>query len=273
MTDFALFTLVMKVAHLPVLDDWLTFLGERPASLDLILGDEPGLGGHVDALASKFGLPVNVVETCSASSVRDGETRYLKQQFAACSARYALVIRLDTLPFRKGNADWFSHDLALLVRDQYVCLTGSTRPYRADVTLPGEAHARTQRISNNFLLIETARWLDIQERMAPREAEFGRFATEGLMEVYLRDTGMFGLRRINRPDWAVVHTQLWDDRQAAARVALRDDAAALKPFLRGFEDDLNYDWERYFMYPKPPLLRRMRTTVGAWRRSLRGGRT
>ena len=260
----SLITNVMARGHLAVLGDWIGFLDLPLVELVLALAPDPALEAEVAGFAARRGLGLTITARTTPAELAAAETDHLTAQFRAATGDLAVVVRLDTLPFRSTGNDALHEALARLDAERFF-ITGSTRPFRADRVVDPGRIALTGRVSNNFLVISPQVWLDSRPR-AGAGTGLGRFETEGDLEALCARTGRGGFRLLNRPDWRIFHTQVWDDRLETLRADFRA-GRGIAPFLRGHEDDQVFEWERYWGPVPPSALRRWRTTLGALRRA------
>ncbi|MCP9861488.1 hypothetical protein [Cyanobium sp. Cruz-8H5] len=263
-----------------VLDDWHAFLG-RP-SLPWVVST---LGNWKDNF-SEAEL-TSCVET--ATLIR-GESSKLPvhaigpamvyQTIKSIRTPWAVLVKLDTLPYSVVRAEgWIDRLVEDVERHGYWGATGSFRPI--DVRL-GKCNAFvTQCFSENFSVFRPSEWLkaveseggDLVSRMATGQLEPGdRFGTERAVDNYMRKQGLFLRFVSDTPDRSMFHINQWGERLLALRERyLRREG--VEPYLnlavpeRGGPGEI-HPWDRYYGYPKPALLKRLRIWAGVHRRRL-----
>ncbi|WP_292295024.1 hypothetical protein, partial [Marivita sp.] len=127
----------------------------------------------------------------------------------------------------------------------------------------------TQRVSNGFLIIEPEFWTLAQESNPNSIEKWGRFAPEGCLEDYLKETDQYGIRIINDTDLRVFHVQEWSERLLIVRKAFRK-GRGIQSHFQGFQDDRLGSSKRYYMKRGLPLGRRLRIWAGKQRRKIFG---
>jgi hypothetical protein len=264
--QYALMTQVLEPHHLIILDDWFDFLEIPPAQLVVFTADDSVLRGNLQDLCARHGTRLTDLGTISPKSFRDGEMASLRSQIAAATPQIVCAIRLDVLPYREGHAGWLARALRSQQARTFCYITGTTNPYRADRGIDQQGYRATQRISNNFMMIDKSVWRDMIDAALPDRPDYGRFAVEGNIEYYCGRKNRFGLRLTNGATFRMFHTQVWDLRL----LELREDFRAghkIEDYLGGFEDDRTHKWERYYLWPKDSVLRRFRVNAGRIRQS------
>lgn len=265
--DYALLTNLITPQSLPVLRDWLDFMPYPPKRLICYCGYNEGNKALLRDLAREVGTTLVIAPDTLTEDIRTSDLPVLEWQFAQVEEEYCLKISLDTIPYQKRDEDWLNPIIDTMEQEGFVFLTGSTRLFRADTPYRDPDLYRTQRISLNFVIMRPEFWLDLFRTRTDLKQQYGRFACEGIVEHHSRENGLYGLRLANTTDRRVFHVQIWDERIDARRAAIRDDAKVAH-FLTGYEDDYTYPWERYFMFPKHPLMRRIRIGLGRMRRQI-----
>lgn len=267
MPPFSLLSQVLQDHHIIILEDWLDFLGETPAALVLFTSGDLSLSEKLNDLATSRGCDFVDLGPVDPLVYKKDEMIYLKQQFAASPTDLACIIRLDVLPYRTGHEGWLSAAYGRQMEGGFAFITGTTNAYRADTELDAPIYRATQRVSNNFLMIDKALWAGMIEPDLPDLPDLGRWAVEGNIEHLCEAKGIYGLRVVNMPDLRMLHTQIWDRRL----LKLREDSRAgvnVAGYIDGFTDDDVHPWDRYYQWPKDSALRRTRNALGRWRRRL-----
>lgn len=268
MRGFSVLTHVMQPRHIIILEDWLDFIDLRPEALIVVVAADPAIRDGLTRLCDARGMELKIAERADPATLKESEPDYLQAQFGLCPSDLAILVKLDTLPFREGHRDWMEQALDVMEDQSALYVTGSTRVYRGDADFGVPGMMRTRMVSNNFLMIAPALWLSLIGAGSGQAA--GRYETEAAIERHCRETGHVGIRLLNRRDWRVFHTQIWDGRMDGLREGFRR-GTAIRPHLRGFEDDLRHPWEMYYLSPPPSLSQRMRIALGEMRRSPIGG--
>jgi len=264
----ALLTHILDIKHLVVLEDWFTFVRRPFSELVVIVSGDHDITSTLERLCAKHGAELKIAGTAQPSSAESwDEDGYLTKQFQAAKADHALLFKLDTLPFRHGYNGWFNETISLMEAQNACYITGSTQPFLKDLHVD-ENHLITERASNNFLVIRPKYWLEVQEKYRSRTKNRGRFASEARLEIHCAETENFGIRRKNRSDWRVFHTQLWDDRLLSARQKFKQ-GHRIEQYMAGYQDHLADPWKSYYLHPVPPLHIRARLSI---RKALRLGK-
>lgn len=265
--DYAILTNLITPQSLPVLRDWLAFMPYPPKRLICYCGYNDGNKALLRELAEETGITLVIAPDTLTEDIRKTDLPVLEWQFAHVEEPYCLKISLDTVPYRKDKTDWLNPMLDIMEREDFVFLTGSTRIFRADTPYRDPDLYRTRRLSLNFAIMRPDVWPELFHAYAGHKETYGRFASEGLIEHHCRETGRYGLRIANTKALRVFHVQVWDDRINDIREAIRSEAK-VAPFLTGYEDDQRYAWDMYFMWPRPPIWRRIRIAIGRIRRQV-----
>lgn len=270
--DYAMVTNLMQVESFPVLEDWLDFMPYPPRTLICFCGANEDAKILLRDLAARVGLTLIIAPEELTDDIRKYETKVLEWQFDQVEEDFCLRVTLDTLSYRTTTTDWLNRTIDILERDDLLYATGSTRLFRTDTPHGDMSNEEphlflTRRISFNFVIIRPETWLDLYRGHPDPQGAYGRYSIEGVVEHHCRDSGRYGLRLANSPEWRVFHVQVWDERINAIRTAFRDNTKVGR-FLNGYEDGRRHPWEKYFMYPAPSLLRRFRIGAGRLRRQI-----
>ena len=267
-THFNLITTIMNPIHLIILDDWLVFLDIKPQSLILSIGRSTETRQAVESFASDRGLDLAITAEVDAVDLLEGDRHRKMQQFEAAGQGLCMHITLDAFPFRVGHANWLPSVVETMTETEALFFTGTTKEYRADVDTGIPNYFKTKKVSESMLLVEADKFLGIQRGLEAEAARYGRFGSEGLLELHCQRTGEYGLKRLNSHDWRVFHTQIWDERAGTVREAFQKGGKAIDSFMNGYQDDDFHPWEKYFMYPRPSAFRRARIELGRIRREI-----
>jgi hypothetical protein len=194
---------------------------------------------------------------------------------------FCLFVKLDVLPFRKGNDHWVDEGIAKVNSTKAFALTGSDRWPKTQAI--DARYGTTHRISLNFALYRPKQYLEIVETSNPEfvkkardcKVEFkDRFSLESSVEEWLESSGGFNLVRHEDHDWSVFHIHQFDDALSRIREKYRK-RIGLDPFLNRIDPDRKepweyHPWERHYGTPRPNLIKRLRIRIGKWRKSLSG---
>ncbi len=269
-----------------VLDDWLQFLGGQPKETIFAISPTVGAPAIYEELYREGKIDRILGLEPNGRSVMEIEGEAVSQAVSAAATEWVLLIKLDTLPFRSGHADWLAEALEMIERHRLFGMTGSAGP---DITQRPlvTGYCVTQKFSNNFSLFRKADWLDVINRAACPEsssnpaasAQFNgenrRYLNEYLVEEYLEKTGKKMLVRLESLEWSVSHVNVWGDALKKVRLSYLE-RAGVKRFLntgRAIRRMPLHPWQKYYGFPPPPLLKRIRIDLGRWRRNLFGPRS
>jgi len=253
--SISLLTHVLDAKHLVVLQDWLEFVGREFDELVVIISDCSEIKMALEQLCHEYEATLRIAGTANPTTAEGwNEDAHLTKQFQTAKSDYVLLFKLDTLPYRQEYQDWLDETLAILIAKKAIFITGSTQPFLNDLPLD-EDHYLTQRVSNNFLIIDPKRWLNLQDRYRECTRDRGRFASEARLEICCEETREFGIRRKNKANWRVFHTQLWDNRLISARQKFKN-GYKVEDYMRGYQDNLGDPWRSYYLHPVPSLYER-----------------
>lgn len=264
---YALATNLLQPLSIRVLEDWVDFMGLPPSTLHCFCGGNGEAKATIEHFCSERGIALVLTPDEVCEDVRASEMPVLTWQFSNVEEEYCVLVRLDAFPYRDGSADWLDRCIEVMEAEGFLFATGSVRAFRADLPMAQDAYMKTQRLSNNFIILRPKEWLSLETQYSQQKETFGRFYSEGFLETHCRNTGSYGLRLVNRPNWRVFHVQVWDERMWTVRENFRA-GKDIAPFLNGYEDDQYYLWDMYYMHPKPPWLKRMRIELGRLRRAI-----
>lgn len=266
--DYTLVTNLLQGHSLPVLIDWLDFLPRKPKALICFFGSNTASEKAVADQCAQRGIDFVVAPKEITSDIRKGDALVAKWQFGHTKTPWVMRIALDTLAYSTDPSDWLSPAIEELNTTDKLFLTGSTKIYRTDKPTPSPDLFFTQRVSINFILIQPAQWIEIYDDYIAKTPNPSRFSTEKCLEDYCAENNVWGLRLKNIDQRRIFHVQEWGERISKVRDAFRK-GRGIQPFLNGYvEDEGKHPWNRYFMSPKPPLVRRARIAFGAWRRGV-----
>lgn len=266
---YTLVTNFLQTPSYPVLVDWLDFLPYPPQALLCYCGENRDTEKMARELCAERGIEFVLPPGDLTEDIRKSDLPVIRWHFENTKTPWCMRVALDTIPYRTDEADWLSQAIDIMKSEDRLFLTGSTKPFRADQPAGADGFLLTTRVSLNFFMIRPERWIEIFDAFVAEQPVYKRFFPEGAIEHYSKNNNVLGLRLENTTTRRVFHVQEWDERVAGIRTAFRA-GQGIGPFLDGYTDDERYDWERYFMWPKPPVAKRARIAFGAWRRRVLG---
>ncbi len=265
-------TFVLQPHHVIIVEDWLDFFDQGVRDLVVHVGADPEIEPRLKALCDSRKVGLRILGSVSVCDTTDNELDLLYEQFAVVKDGLVCMVRLDTLPYRRPDLRWQADAIDRMIAAGAPFLTGATKPFRADQATAVSQFLRTQRVSNCFIILAPNFWHVAQGDRAEAERRYGRFSSEGSIEDYLVENGLWGLRCVNRADFRIFHCQEWSLRLLDVRRAFQA-GRKIQPFLRGYQDDLMGANARFYLHPGPPLIKRLRIRLGAWRRKFAGQRS
>lgn len=265
--DYTFITNLLQTPSYPVLVDWLDFLPYPPKAFICFFGGNTDAETMVRDLCAARGIDLVVAPNDLTENIRHDELPVLRWQFGNVTTPWCIRVSLDTLAYRDDDFDWLSYAIDRIEAEDLVYMSGSTKRYRTDKPTADKGFLLTQRVSLNFVLIRPGDWLKMLDDFLATRDEVKRFNTEGCVEHYCTENNAWGLRLENLPGRRIFHVQEWRPRISMVRDAFRA-GRGIEPFMEGYcEDEVKMRlWRRYYMFPKPSLLRRVRISFGGWRR-------
>jgi hypothetical protein len=263
-----------------VLGDWLSFVGGRPRRVIVAVSPRDNVPpiylqlqreGLIDQL-----LPVEA----RGRSVLEIDAEAVRLVIEAAPTEWALLVKLDTLPYRRGHDTWLADAFEILHRHGLFGLTGSI-PLE-DVQPLVKGYSVTRQYSNNFSLFHRADWInavrsflgaDPDGRIAsdPRFQGDGlRLTNEAAIESYLQRNRQRMLVRHESVDWSVFHVNVWGEALRRVRLSYLS-RKGIRRFLKIGKPTCwppYHPWDLWYGYPPPPILKRLRIHLGQWRRQL-----
>lgn len=264
-----------------VLEDWLAFLGFTPGCLRVVtVADRPD--NFVARCGNRSWPNLDVVELPgNGRPLYELDTIALDALVRGTTTRWLLTVKLDTLPYRIGHADWFANAVAMMQQHRCRGFTGSFRS--TDLRPLQDTYALTRKVSQNFALLEPSWQLEAMQHAGLEVASclenhqplpYNRFCFEASMEGYLADQDSNMLFIGDSPTFSVFHVNQWgrsllDIRQ---RYHQRED---IEPYLNTPvpippHKIGKHNWEWYYGWPRPSPLQRTRIWLGAKRRQFIG---
>src|SRR6056297_2192430 len=217
---YTLVTNFLQTPSYPVLVDWLDFLPYPPRALLCFCGTNRETEKLARDLCAERGIEFVLPPGDLTEDIRKSDLPVIRWHFENTRTPWCLRVALDTIPYFADEADnWLSRAIDMMVANDWLFLTGSTRNYRADRRLDEDGFLLTQRVSVNFFLIRPERWLTIFDAFVAAQPEYKRFFPEGAIERYCADNDVWGLRLENTGTRRVFHVQEWGERIADIRRA------------------------------------------------------
>jgi hypothetical protein len=268
---FSLLTKVLDSRHVVILRDWLEFVTVMPTDMCLYIREDKEIRRQLDELSAEFGVSCTSVPAQAGDDLHNDESTLLRRLADKTEGQYLMTVNLDTLAFRSGPAEehWVEEAFRLMKEGNFPYLTGDGIKFRDDrEQIPGR-FLRTRRFTNNFGLIDRVFWQEALDRHPPHtKAEAGRrFHSEWAINDELCRTDRWGLRRVQSQSWRVCHVQQWDERLMVTRKLFRK-GVGVTPYLNLNWEDHRHPWQRFYNYPRPPLLQLLRIRVGELRRGI-----
>lgn len=209
-----------------VLNEWLSFIGERPAEIIIIDGGTENRTFQVYAELFKEGL-IDKLFVLNPDHVENNKDLCYIQEFwagALSSNEYIMYIKSDTLPYRKGHEDWLNEYKSLLDDPKIFSISGS---YNTTEVL-GEYNDDfyyLQATSENFCMMKRKNFfssLDFLWKMVKKgwqcENPYSKISSTQarcLIEVawnnYCQQNDLIVLARKETPYWTIFHTNLKDN--------------------------------------------------------------
>jgi hypothetical protein len=263
-----------------VLDDWLQFLGGRPRQIIFAVSPVIGAPAIYDELLQEGKIDRIIGVEPKGRSSEEIEPEAIHLAINAAPTEWVLMVKLDTLCYRSGRSDWLAEAMELVQRQGLFGMTGSGPPDPEQRRLNGD-YCVTQKFSNNFSLFRRADWLSVVDTVvdqatgmnlaeSPQFAGKGRrYLNEHLIEEHLKKTGNKMLMRFESLDWSISHVNVWGETLRQVRESYIQ-RKGVKPFLnRGprVKTIPLHPWDKYYGYPRPPVLKLLRILVGRWRRN------
>jgi hypothetical protein len=265
-----------------VLGDWLDFLGGRPKQVIFAVSPSTGAPPVYEELRSEGLVDHLLFIDTGGSSVMEMDAKAIRSVVEAAPTEWVLLIKLDTLPYRKGHDGWLCDAMIRIQRHGLLGMTGSSAMMK--LAPLEEGYSLTQKFSNNFSMIRRSDWLNAVTACVGKDYDRGpasslrfqgdhlRFVNEGAIESHLELTGQHMLVRHECHDWSVFHVNVWGETLRRVRESYQNRRRIKKFLTTGTppRGPFRYPWQKYYGYPKPPILRLMRIVLGRWRRNLLG---
>lgn len=268
---YTLITKVLDPRHIAILRDWLEFLSIPPTELIIYFPNRQDIYNEMSSFYAETQIPWKPCQAQEDEDLKNNETEILLRMINIANSQYILLCNLDTLPYRNGPYEnfWLQEVFSRLQNDnQLVFFSNCGVTFQADELEPSGRYFRTQRFSNNFGLIKRKTWLSIINHRGidqiPNEAT-RRFHSEWALEEDFRENNLFGLRRLDTVNWRVFHVQQWDDRLFKTRELFRK-GVNITHYLNRVYEEVRHNYDFYYNYPNPSLLRQIRVWIGAKRR-------
>ena len=260
-----------------VITDWFNFLGGKPGEVVVI---DCGSDAETQAVCWDMfqqGL-IDKLQLIHTSSDDFGKDKgYIKEYTAGAIASkpYVLVYKTDTLPYQSGHDDWLIEAIEYLDRPEVFAIGGSyNMPCKHHDAWPGWYYSR--KCSYNFALMKRDTFMACAHEFANDfilsgfkgenpAAKTGqdRYFIEVAFEQYIERHDLYTLMKVENPNWTVFHTNLHDERLKQARTQYLARTKIEKYMNAGFSEKVPDPSKIvYYGYPKPSMIRRLRTAFG-----------
>jgi hypothetical protein len=241
-----------------VLEDWIAFLGARPAEIVIVDGGSSPQthavywnlfqAGRIDKLqVIRQEHPDNHRDTC-----------YVQEHaaMAISSGKYVLCFKSDTLPFRAGHDDWIVRAIECLDRPDTFAVGGSFNLPSRHHDGPWPGWYFSAKCSLNFALMKRQSFVSAMTEFGgayiasnftlpspvPDDGKGStRYFIETALETYMKNHGLFTLAKVEDASWTVFHTnatgaelaKVRRDYQARKDVRRYMNAGLIQPLLGG----------------------------------------
>jgi hypothetical protein len=213
-----------------VLDDWIRFLGGRPA--EIIVVD----GGSKPETHEVYWKLFNRRKIDKLQVIRkdhpdnDREKCFYQEHTAAAvsSSPYILLFKSDTLPYRRGHDNWLVDAIGYLERDDTFAVGGSFNvPSKHHEAWPGWYFS--DKCSENFALMKRVNFIKAMEEFAgeyissgfrgenPVGPVGGRYLIEVAFERFIAKHQKYTLTRVEDSTWTVFHTNVQEKQLVEVR--------------------------------------------------------
>ncbi len=268
-----------------VLEDWLVFLGGRPKQIIFTISPTNNPPPIYEQLHVEKSVDTTIYLEPKGRSVAQLEPEGVRTAIEAAQTKWILLVKLDTLPFRKGHQDWLTN--AIRIMEKYNCwgITGSGRIYH-DACPVEQGYSKTQKFSNNFSIFPRQDWLDIQERYVGKnfdgllltdstnsidlKGDGLRFITEEAVETFLETSNRHMVAQWETLEWSVFHVNVWGEQLRKTRESYLA-RTKVSPYLfkgKPTSHSMIYPWDLYYGFPKPSLFKRLKIWFGHKRRKI-----
>ena len=265
-----------------VLDDWLQFLGGRPKRVIFAVSSLTETPLVYEELRREGLIDLILDIKANGRSVMEVEPEATRSVVEAAHTEWVLLIKLDTLPYRSGHDDWLTRAMERIQRHGLFGMTGSS--HMMTLTTLEEGYSLTQKFSNNFSIFRRSDWLNTLGTCVGQGYDQGiacspqfqgdnlRYINEYAIESYLERTGRHMLVKHESDEWSVFHVNIWGESLRKVRTSYRNRQRIRRFLTTGSPPGgpFRYPWQKYYGYPKPPIITLMRIVLGRWRRHLLG---
>lgn len=267
-----------KIMVREVLNDWLFFIGNQPRELIFSVSPKDNPPVIYEQLKAERIIDKIIYLETENRSVGEIEPHGIRLAIESATTEWILLVKLDALPFRKGHENWLKDAIDAIEKYDCFGLTGSGTYH--DIKPLDSNYGKIQKYSNNFSLFQRDNWLKIHDEYIGKdfnqnwvlESEFTgpklRFATEGAVEDFLEKNSQHMLVRLESPNWSVFHVNVWGEQLQKVRQAYLN-RENITPYLnqgKPARENLMYPWDKYYGYPKPSISKRLKISLGRWRR-------
>lgn len=268
-----------------VLEDWLIFLNGRPKQIIFTVSPINNPPPIYKQLHTERLIDTIIYLEPKGRSVAQIEPEAIRTAIEAAQTKWILLIKLDTLPFRRGHGDWLTKTVYIM--EKYNCwgITGSGGIYH-DAYLVQQGYSRTQKFSNNFSIFPRQDWLDIQDIYTGKEfdgllfanstdsvdskGDALRFISEEAVETFLKENNRYMLVQWESLEWSVFHVNVWGEKLREIRESY-SKRINVSPYLfksKPIFISMFPPWNLYYGYPKPGWFKRIRIWFGSKRREV-----
>ena len=263
-----------------VLDDWVQFLGGRPNQVIFAVSSSAETPPIYKELW-RAGLIDQILQIeANGRSVMKVEPEATRLAIETALTEWILLVKLDTLPYRLGHDNWLAQAMERIQRYGLLGMTGSS--HMMSLAPLEEGYSVTQKFSNNFAIFRRSDWLNTISACVGRGYDQGiacspqfegdnlRYLNEYAIESHLERAGRYMLVRHESNEWSVFHVNVWGESLQKVRTSYRN-RRRIKRFLTTGnppKGPFRYPWQKYYGYPKPPILTLIRIVLGRWRRIL-----
>lgn len=259
-----------------VLQDWFEFLGGKPGEVVIVdSGSNPETQEAYWKLFQQGKIDkLQIIQP--GHEEKNFDRGYIQIHTAAAIATkpYLLWFNVDTLPYRKGHEGWLEESIGYLDRDDVFAVGGS-------YNMPAKSHDAwegwyfSRKCSLNFALMKRSIYLAAMYEFAGDYIASGfmgenpaaatgqsRYLLEVALERYIENHQVYSLFKVEDPDWTVFHTNVHEERLAAARVRYRA-RKDIKLYMNAGRSAEPPDPAKILYYGQPPnKIKQLRVSFG-----------
>ena len=264
---------------LVVLRDWIDFFGPRATNVRVV--SSTGISGCFSRSDFEEDFPSAELVDLEprGQKVTELDCIGVYKAIAEAPTDWVAIVKLDTLPYAEGDGlRWLDRAIDR-ASDRGCWGITAFRTHRCRYL--DDEFAETQSFSQNLAVVSGNAWKhlfrstapELLERVVTRRVEAkDRYLMEDAIERGLARHGWWNLRLVDRDDLFVFHVNQWGDPLLAIRDRFRA-RDGVRPFFNGPRPRPSPawtlpPWTRYYGLPRPSLWRRLRCTLGRWRRQI-----